>query len=68
VSKNTAQIGGGIYNTDGIVTLINGSSITDNDASPEQGTGSGIFNDFELDAAGGSITGNRPDDCAGVCP
>jgi hypothetical protein len=69
VSKNTAEIGGGIYTTHGRVTLLNGSSITDNDAAgPEPGTGGGIFNDGELDAAGGSITGNRPDECAGVCP
>jgi hypothetical protein len=71
VSENMAEIGGGIHNSTGKVTLINGSSITGNDAGTEPGTGGGIFNDSELDMldlSGGSITGNDPDDCAGICP
>ncbi|MFT4039404.1 MAG: right-handed parallel beta-helix repeat-containing protein [Thermomicrobiales bacterium] len=70
ISGNTSYQGGGIYNNYGITTLdatvfITGNSIT-------QPTGGGIYNFSNLGTVivgGATVTGNIPDNCAGVsCP
>lgn len=64
VTGNTAGQGGGIYHGVGILTLLNGSTISGNTATFPAPSGGGVYNDHAtVDAIGGSITGNTPDDC-----
>jgi hypothetical protein len=65
VTLNDAHYGGGVYNhANCTVVLRNGSSIGHNRATyPHGNSGGGIFNNGTVDAAGGTISGNFPDDC-----
>ena len=61
--------GGGIYNLTGgapiigVVALRNGSAVANNTANATAGSGGGILNQSTVDASGGSITANFPDQC-----
>jgi len=65
IANNTAAtLGGGVYNGVGAqVTLLDGSSITGNEASPTAGSGGGIYNKGTVHPEGGTISDNSPDQC-----
>jgi hypothetical protein len=70
IRNNTATgQGGGVYNLTGgapiigVVTLRNGAAIANNIASATAGSGGGVFNQSIVDATGGTITANFPDQC-----
>ena len=65
IANNTAAtVGGGVYNGVGAqVTLLDGSRITGNEASPTEGSGGGMYNKGTVHPEGGTISGNSPDQC-----
>jgi hypothetical protein len=65
ITLNDAQSGGGVYNRVNCTAILrNGSTISRNSATSPPGiSGGGIFNQGTVDASGGSISGNHPDDC-----
>jgi hypothetical protein len=64
VTLNDAVFGGGVYNNaSATIVLLNGSRITGNTATYPGIGGGGILNYGTVDASGGTITGNTPDQC-----
>ena len=71
VTDNRAinNLAGGIYNASaGTITLLNGSSITRNQANPNTPPprGGGIFNEGTVNPDGGTISKNSPDNCVNI--
>lgn len=65
IRGNRANLGGGIRNSDGALTLDAASRVTGNTATESAG-GGGIYNDSTVTLATTSnVTGNTPDNCAG---
>lgn len=63
------NLAGGIYNSSaGAITLLNGSSVKGNRASPTTPPprGGGIFNEGMVNPVGGTISENSPDDCVNI--
>ncbi|MCH6161416.1 carbohydrate-binding domain-containing protein [Streptomyces marispadix] len=64
ISNNRAETGGGLYNDDSTAALST-TRVTSNTATGGPGSGGGIReNSGEVTLAGGSVTGNTPENCA----
>ena len=63
VKNNTANFGGGIFNSDSL-SLIK-SMVTGNSATSGPGSGGGIFNNGSVTLTKSKVRNNQPDNCVG---